>query len=207
MLLQHSICNILGIGILGMIRIFVTDRRGGFNHSHLKTNVWLSGPPRKSLIQKNTKMTAVDKSDSSLFGPLPDVGQLYFSFEMGFSFSLEARDKGLALGAPAQARPRRRSQAPPHLEEMPDARKPSCKGKNKIIQSEYWPCWGESTFKCDICGNIFKSDNWRYTRGKAIKPQSFLKRCQRRGVQPVNVQMWDMWKGFLCWTQSKSKSK
>ena len=103
-----------------MIRIFVTDRRGGFDHSHLKTNVWLSGSSRKSMIQKNTKMTAVDKSGSSLANKCLVLCQTLANQGLANStsssrlvqaslFSLEARDNGLALDAPGKTKEKKSS--------------------------------------------------------------------------------------------------
>ena len=70
-------------------------------------HVRFSGPSRKLLIQKYTKMTAVGESDSSLAAKCLDLCQVLagqglafnFSLSIGstFSFSLEARGKGQAL--------------------------------------------------------------------------------------------------------------
>ena len=133
-------------------------------------------------------MTAVGESDSSLATKCLDLCQTLahqglafnFSLKIGstFSFSLEARDKGLALDAPGKTRKKKSS---------PSTLRRNARRKEAFLQRKQNPATvssevnvgpaeeppqqrGEGTFKCNICGNIFKSDNGlKIHKGKSHK--------------------------------------
>ena len=120
-------------------------------------------------------MTAVGESDSSLAIKCLDLCQaltgqgLAFNFSLtigsSFSFSLDARDKGLASDTPGKTRKKsspstirrnaRRKEA--FLEKKQN---PAPVSPERYVGPEVeLPQQGEDEFKCDICGNVFKSDN------------------------------------------------
>ena len=96
-------------------------------------HVQFSGSSRKFLIQKYTKMTAVDESDSSLAAKCLDICQVLagqglafnFSLSIGsnFSFSLDARGKGQALATQGKTKKKKKT--------------PSTLRRNAIRRSEF----------------------------------------------------------------------
>ena len=135
-------------------------------------------------------MTAVGESDSSLAIKCLDlcqtlVGQglaFNFSLKIGstFSFSLEARDKGLASDSPGKTKKKaspstlrrnaRRKEAFLKKRQNPVPDPVSTEGG---VEPEVGlPKQGEDTFKCDICGNGFKSEaGVKIHKGKTHKSQ------------------------------------
>ena len=119
-------------------------------------------------------MTAMGESDSSLAAKCLDLCQtlagqgLVFNFSLkvgsSFSFSLDARDKGLASDTPGKIK---KKPSPSMLRR--NARRKEAFLKKKLnpapvplerdVEPEVGlPKQGEDIFKCAICGNSFKSD-------------------------------------------------
>ena len=115
-------------------------------------------------------MTAVGESDSSLATKCLDLCQtlahqgLAFNFCLkigsSFSFSLDARDKGLASDTPGKTKKKKPS---------PSTLRRNARRKEAFLKKRQNPVpvspegdvetqQGEDAFKCDICGNAFKSD-------------------------------------------------
>ena len=164
----------------------------------LLKHAWISGPSRKFLIQKCTKMTAVGEIDSSLSAKCLDLCQtlagqgLAFNFSLkigsSFSFSLDARDKGPASNIPGKTKKR---PSPSRLRR--NARRMEAFLKRKLSPAPVTPesdCepdigvtqLGANIFKCDICENVFKSDNaLRIHKGKDHKIQELPQLEKTRG--------------------------
>ena len=138
-------------------------------------------------------MTAVGESDSTLATKCLDLCQTLagqglafnFSLKIGstFSFSLQARDKGLASDSPGKTK---KKSSPSTLRR--NARRKEAflkKRQNPVLVSPEGgvepgvglPQQGKAAFKCDICGNTFKSDNGL---GKSHKSQelSFIEKIR-----------------------------
>ena len=133
-------------------------------------------------------MTAVGESDSTLATKCLDLCQTLadqglafnFSLKIGstFSFSLGARDKGLASEIPGKTKKKpspstlrrnaRRKEAFLKKRQTPVPVSP----KGCVEPGVGLPQQGEDGFNCDICGNTFKSDNGlRIHKGKSHKSQ------------------------------------
>ena len=145
-------------------------------------------------------MTAVGESDSTLATKCLDLCQtlagqgLAFNFKNGstFSFSLQARDKGLASDSPGKTK---KKSSPSTLRR--NARRKEAflkKRQNPVLVSPEGgvepgvglPQQGEVAFKCDICGNTFKSDNGlRIHKGKSHKSQDLPPIERTRGPDIV----------------------
>ena len=132
-------------------------------------------------------MTAVGENDSSLAAKCLDLCQtlavqgLAFNFSLkigsSYSFSLDARDKGLALNTASDTMKRK----------SPSTLRRNARRKEAFLQKKQNPApvtpapgvepdvglpRGEDSFKCDICGNFFKSENGlRIHKGKRHKHQ------------------------------------
>ena len=131
-------------------------------------------------------MTGVGESDSSLAIKCLDLCQaltgqgLAFNFSLtigsSFSFSLDARGKGLALDTPGKTK----KKSSPSTIRRNARRKEAFLKKKKtpepvslerdVDPEVELPQQGEDVFKCDLCGNVFKSDNGlRIHKGKSHK--------------------------------------
>ena len=132
-------------------------------------------------------MTAVGESDSSLAAKCLELSQtlaaqgLAFNFSLkigsSYSFSLDARDKGVASHTPSKTTKRK----------SPSTLRRNARRKEAFLEKKQNPApvtpgpgvepdvrlsRGEDSFKCDICGNFFKSDNGlRIHKGKRHKHQ------------------------------------
>ena len=101
-----------------------------------------------------------------------------FSLKVGssFSFSLDARDKGLASDTPGKIK---KKPSPSALRRNARRKEAFLKKQNLAPVSPErdepevgLPMQGEDTFKCDICGNGFKSDaGVKIHKGKTHKIQ------------------------------------
>ena len=143
-------------------------------------------------------MTAVGEIDSSLSAKCLDLCQtlagqgLAFNFSLkigsSFSFSLDARDKGPASNIPGKTKKR---PSPSRLRR--NARRMEAFLKRKLSPAPVTPesdCepdigvtqLGANFFKCDICENVFKSDNaLRIHKGKDHKIQELPQLEKTRG--------------------------
>ena len=140
-------------------------------------------------------MTAVGDSDSSLATKCLELCQtlagqgLAFNFSLTinstFSFSLDTRDKGLALATTGKTKKKsspstlrrnaRRKEA--FLQRKQNPAPVSC--DVDVDPAAELPQQGGDTFKCDICGNAFKSENGlRIHKGKSHKG-SELPQCEK----------------------------
>ena len=148
-------------------------------------HVRFSGPSRKLLIQKYTKMTAVGESDSSLAAKCLDLCQVLagqglafnFSLSVGstFSFSLEARGKGQALVTQGKTKKKKtpstlRRNARRRTEFLKKKLKDS-PGNEDVSAKETVKKEVEcGSLKCEQCENFFKSENdLKIQAGKAHK--------------------------------------
>ena len=131
-------------------------------------------------------MTAVGESDSSLAIKCLDLCQaltgqgLAFNFSLtigsSFSFSLDARGKGLASDTPGKTKKKSspstiRRNARRKEAFLKKKRTPEPVSLERDVDPEVeLPQQGEDAFKCDLCGNVFKSDNGlRIHKGKSHK--------------------------------------
>ena len=128
------------------------------------------------------------ESDSSLATKCLDLCQtlagqgLVFNFSLkvgsSFSFSLDARDKGLASDTPGKIK---KKPSPSTLRRnarrkeafLKKKQNPAPVSPERDVEPEVGlPKQGEDTFKCDICGNSFKSDaGVKIHKGKTHKSQ------------------------------------
>ena len=133
-------------------------------------------------------MTAVGESDSTLATKCLDLCQTLadqglafnFSLKIGstFSFSLGARDKGLASEIPGKTK---KKPSPSTLRRNARRKEAFLKKRQTPVPVSPEACvepgvglpqQGEDGFNCDICGNTFKSDNGlRIHKGKSHKSQ------------------------------------
>ena len=131
-------------------------------------------------------MTAVGDDDSSLAAKCLDLCQtlagqgLAFNFSLtissSFSFSLDTRDRGLALATTSKTK---KKSSPSTLRRNARRKEAFLQRKQNPAPVSYevevdpvaeLPQNGEDTFKCEICGNAFKSDNGlRIHKGKSHK--------------------------------------
>ena len=133
-------------------------------------------------------MTAVGEIDSSLSAKCLDLCQtlagqgLAFNFSLkigsSFSFSLHARDKGLASDTPGKTKKRPSpSRLRRNARRMEDFLKrkqsPAPVTPERDCEPDIGlPQQGADIFTCDICGNVFKSDSGvRIHKGKSHKIQ------------------------------------
>ena len=148
-------------------------------------------------------MTAVGESDSTLATKCLDLCQtlagqgLAFNFSLkissSFSFSLETRDKGLASDTPGKIK---KKPSPSTLRRNARRKEAFLKRKQNPapvsaeggVEPEVGlPQQEEDAFKCDICGNTFKSDNGlRIHKGKSHKSHEFPQRERMRAPDSVN---------------------
>ena len=140
-------------------------------------------------------MTAVGDNDSSLAAKCLDLCQtlacqgLAFNFSLtissSFSFSLDTRDKGLALATTGKTKKKsslstlrrnaRRKEAFLQRKQNPAP----VSYEVEVDHAADLPQNGEDTFKCNICGNAFKSDKGlRIHKGKSHKG-SELPHCEK----------------------------
>ena len=121
-----------------------------------------------------------------------------FSLKIGstFSFSLEARNKGLALD-----KTKGNKSSPPTHRRNATCKKAFLQRKQNLASvpsevnvdsaEELPPQGGEGAFNCDICGNVFKSDNGlKIHKGKSHKTSELpqLEKTRDPGIDvPLNV--------------------
>ena len=148
-------------------------------------------------------MTAVGESDSILATKCLDLCQmlagqgLAFNFSLKissfFSFSLETRDKGLASDTPGKIK---KKPSPSTLRRNARRKEAFLKRKQNpapvsaegVVEPEVGlPQQEEHTFKCDICGNTYKSDNGlRIHKGRSHKSHELPQRERMRAPDSVN---------------------
>ena len=150
-------------------------------------------------------MTAVGESDSSLAAKCLELCQtlavqgLAFNFSLkigsSYSFSLDARDKGVASNIANESKKRK----------SPSTLRRNARRKEDFLKKKQNPApvtpepgaepdvglpRGEDSFKCDICGNFFKSDNGlRIHMGKRHKHQEPPQLESMRGSSFVNTML------------------
>ena len=147
------------------------------------------------------------ESDSSLAAKCLDLCQtlavqgLAFNFSLkigsSYSFSLDARDKGLALNTASDTMKRkslstlrrnaRRKEAFLQKKQNPVSPEPG-------VESDVGLLRGEDSLKCDICGNFFKSNNGlRIHKGKRHKHQAPPQLESLRGFNIANSKLPSAW--------------
>ena len=149
-------------------------------------------------------MTAVGVSDSTLATKCLDLCQTLagqglafnFSLKIGsfFSFSLDARDKGQALDSqgkikkkPSPSTLRRNAKRKEAFLKKKQNPAPVSPGGGGVEPEAGLPQQEEYAFKCDICGNTFKSDNGlRIHEGKSHNSHELPQPERIRDLDLVN---------------------